>query len=250
MSLVVADRPIGGRTVMTIVVMIASTAVALCIVLLIPASPSFPAARTKVERRSLPTWLPPLLLFAGSAIAIGGPIGVVTGVVLGVLARLVLPRFESASARRNRLARERQLPLFIDLLAACLSAGIVTDEALLAAAAAVGEPLAKIVETAVTSIRWGADPVATWRSVEAIDGLHEVAGALVRSVESGSPLAELLPQLARDARDARRTRMEARTRTAGVRLMAPLGLMFLPAFVLLGVVPVVASWASVLLGMR
>ncbi len=235
---------------MTMAVVVVAAAVAICVVLLVPASQSVPAARVKVERRSIPTWLPPLLLFAGSAIAIGGPIGVVTGVLLGALARLVLPRFEAASARRDRLARERQLPLFIDLLAACLSAGIVTDEALLAAAAAVGEPLAGIIQAAVTSIRWGADPVATWRSIEAIDGLHEVAGALVRSVESGSPLADLLPKLARDARDTRRTRVEAKTRTAGVRLMAPLGLMFLPAFVLLGVVPVVASWATLLLGMQ
>jgi hypothetical protein len=30
--------------------------------------------------------------------------------------------------------------------------------------------------------------------------------------------------------------------------MAPLGLTFLPAFILLGVVPVVASWATLLLG--
>ena len=233
---------------MTSSVMVAAVAVATLVFLLIPISPVAHTVAPTVSRRAVPGWAPPLLLFLGSAIAIGGPVGVVMGLLLGALARALIPRFESAAVRRDRLARERQLPLFIDLVAGCLSAGIATDDALLAAAKAVGEPLYAIVQTAVTSVRWGADPVATWRSVEAIDGLHEVAGALIRSVESGAPLAELLPQLAKDARDARRTRVEARTRTAGVRLMAPLGLMFLPAFVLLGVVPVVASWASLLLG--
>jgi hypothetical protein len=41
--------------------------------------------------------------------------------------------------------------------------------------------------------------------------------------------------------------VEARVRSAGVRLTAPLGLAFLPAFVLLGVVPVVAAWVTALL---
>jgi pilus assembly protein TadC len=225
---------------------------ALCVSLMIALMLANPLAtsrvRAPVRSRALPTWLPPLLVLVGSSVLIGGALGIALGVVLAVAASFVLPRFESAKGRRDRLARERQLPLFVDLVAACLSAGVPTDDALMAAGAAVGNPLSEIVTTAVTSIRWGAEPVRTWSSVQSIDGMRQLAGALIRSAESGAPLAELLPALAQDAREMRRARVEAKTRTAGVRLMAPLGLTFLPAFILLGVVPVVASWATLLLG--
>lgn len=200
--------------------------------------------------RAIPAWLPAGLLCAACVFLIGPPAGLIVGPLVGLVVHLLLPRFESAKSRKERIGREKQLPLFVDLVAACLSAGIPTEQALNAAATAVGDPLGGIVQSAVTSIRWGADPIGTWRAIERIDGLQELAGCLVRASESGAPLAELLPALARGAREVQRTRIEARTRTTGVRLMAPLGLMFLPAFILLGVVPVVASWASLLLTMQ
>jgi hypothetical protein len=69
---------------------------------------------------------------------------------------------------------------------------------------------------------------------------------VARSQQTGAPLSTLLPRVAEQARAAHRVRAEARIRTAAVRLTAPLGVAFLPAFVLLGVVPVVASWAGLL----
>ena len=197
----------------------------------------------------MPRWIAPLMIFVGSAFLVGGPGGILIGVVAAVGVTVTLPRFESVAARRDRLSREKNLPLFVDLVAACLAAGVTTDDSLIAAARAVGPPLSDEIEIAVTSIRWGANPRDVWASLGAFDGLRELSVALTRSLESGASLAELLPQLADDARDRKRTRVEARTRTAGVRLMGPLGLMFLPAFVLLGVVPVVASWAGVILGL-
>lgn len=229
---------------------VAAACVGLLILVVLPSASSRPHSPSRSGERVLPKWIPPLLVLVGSTMLIGGVVGVVTGLVLAAGSSLVLPRFESAKNRRERLARERQLPLFVDLVAACLSAGVPTDDALLAASSAVGDPLAEIVTTAVTSIRWGADPIRTWSSVQSIDGMRELSGALIRSADSGAPLGELLPALATDAREFRRSRIEARTRTAGVRLMAPLGLTFLPAFVLIGIVPVVASWATLMLGTR
>ena len=45
-----------------------------------------------------------------------------------------------------------------------------------------------------------------------------------------------------------RSEAEARARTVGVRAAAPLGLCLLPAFVLVGVVPLVAGTVASLLG--
>jgi pilus assembly protein TadC len=235
---------------MTRSVVILAAAVALCIFLALD-GPILRAGRRRghaAASQGLPTWIAPVLVFAGTTALIGGPMGLSMGVCAGMGVALALPRLESLSSRRQRISRDRSLPLFVDLVAACLAAGVNTEASLMAAAQAVGDPLRSEIEYAVTSIRWGADPLAIWASVGQIGGLQELSQALVRSLDSGASLAELLPALARDARERQRTRVEARTRTAGVRLMAPLGLMFLPAFVLLGVVPVVVSWANLILG--
>lgn len=63
----------------------------------------------------------------------------------------------------------------------------------------------------------------------------------------GAALAPSLSRLARDQRRVARSAAAARARAAGIRALAPLGLCFLPAFILLGVVPAIAGIASTLL---
>ena len=70
---------------------------------------------------------------------------------------------------------------------------------------------------------------------------------MVRSAASGAPLAGVLARVAEDLRRDRQQVVEVAARAAGVRAVAPLGACFLPAFVLVGVVPVVVSLATGLL---
>jgi pilus assembly protein TadC len=62
-----------------------------------------------------------------------------------------------------------------------------------------------------------------------------------RSAERGSALSRALEQQAVDLRAARAAAAEAAARKAGVLVVLPLGLCFLPAFLLAGVVPLVVS---------
>ncbi|MBQ6641085.1 MAG: type II secretion system F family protein, partial [Saccharopolyspora sp.] len=62
-----------------------------------------------------------------------------------------------------------------------------------------------------------------------------------RSARTGSALAEVADGLAAEARTAVADRAQAAAQRAGVWITAPLGLCFLPAFLCLGVVPVVAG---------
>jgi len=64
---------------------------------------------------------------------------------------------------------------------------------------------------------------------------------LARSVESGTMMVEVLVHHARDARARRRAAMEIAAKAVGVRSVLPLMTCFLPAFVLVGVIPTVAS---------
>jgi hypothetical protein len=116
-----------------------------------------------------------------------------------------------------------------------------------AAARAVPGSAGEVLATATAALRLGADPVDVWRTVGELPELAGLARAASRSAATGAPLATLLPRVADDLRATHRSAVEARTRTAAVRLTAPLGIAFLPAFVLLGVVPVVASWVGTLL---
>jgi Flp pilus assembly protein TadB len=187
-----------------------------------------------------------VLVALGAILLVGVPAGILVGAAVGLGVRLVVPRLQSETDRRREHLVARQAPLVVDLLAACLASGAAVEDALEASARAVGEPTSDLLLTATAALRLGADPLAVWRTVGQLDQLGGLARAAARSHETGAPLAELLPRVADDVRSRYRAQVEARTRTAGVRLMAPLGIAFLPAFVLLGVVPVVASWVGVL----
>jgi Flp pilus assembly protein TadB len=203
--------------------------------------------RTRPWRRIPSALLASLAAGCAAALLVGGVPGVALGLLLGIGARIGLPRLETAGRRRERDQLERQAPLVVDLVAACLASGSPLEPALVAAATAVGPPAAAVLGSAVTALQLGADPAIVWREVARHEPLGGLARAVARSVETGAPLSDLLPRAAERARASHRARVEARIRTVSVRLTAPLGLAFLPAFVLLGVVPVVAAWVGVLL---
>jgi Flp pilus assembly protein TadB len=185
-------------------------------------------------------------LVAGIAVAVvaGGIAGLVLGAGTAGAVVVVLSRFEPGAGRRRREALERQAPLVVDLVAACLASGAPLERSLEVAAAAVGTPASAVLDRATTALRLGADPGVVWAAVAEDEALAGLARTVARSQQTGAPLSSLLPRVAEQARAAQRARAEARIRTAAVRLTAPLGAAFLPAFVLLGVVPVVASWAG------
>jgi len=189
----------------------------------------------------------PVLAGVATAVLLGGAGGALGGAIVAAGTFVVLGRLEPAERRALRQALERQAPLVVDLVAACLASGAPLERSLDVASAAVGSPASDVLTRATTALRLGADPYPVWADVARHEPLAAMARALARSQQTGAPLSTLLPRVADQARAAHRTAAEARIRTAAVRLTAPLGVAFLPAFVLLGVVPVVASWVGRLL---
>lgn len=209
----------------------------------VPAGSAQPRARARRSARR--SWLVATVAGAGVGLLVGGAAGVGAGGVALVTTGLVLGRLEPGSLRARREALVRQAPLAVDLVAACLASGAGLEPSVLAAAHALGPPVADELHPVLAALRLGAEPEQAWAGVDA--SLAELGRAAVRSSRTGAPLADLLPRAAEQARSAHRARSESRVRTASVRLTAPLGAAFLPAFVLLGVVPVVAAWLGVLL---
>jgi Flp pilus assembly protein TadB len=178
----------------------------------------------------------------GLALVVGGAAGLLLGTVGGALALVLLRRLEPRSARERRERLAADLPTAIDLLAACLAAGRPPAPALAAVAGAVGDPLAAELGTVGVRLDLGAEPVGVWSDVAAGPGpLAALGRTMARSLETGAPMADGLGLLAADLRRRRRAATEQRARSVGVCAAAPLGLCFLPAFVLVGVVPAVVS---------
>jgi pilus assembly protein TadC len=190
------------------------------------------------------------LLAGGAALAagllVGGLSGAVVAAVVAVLAERWLRSAGGNGRRDERTALIRELPSACDLLGVCLSAGLPVATALAAVGAAVPAPLGPHLASVAALSRLGAEPRRAWADVPA--ELTALGRVLVRAGESGATAAPALRALAADSRASARAATEAAVRRAGVWVLAPLGACFLPAFVCLGVVPMVLGIAGDVFG--
>lgn len=151
-------------------------------------------------------------------------------------------------ARDTSAALLAQAPTCADLLATAIAAGATVPEAMVVVARAVDEPMRSRLQAVIAAMDMGADANAAWSTWLDEPALSPIARVIVRSQHSGSPLTVVLDAAASDMRQVYRAAVEARARAAGVRSVAPLALCYLPAYLLVGVVPVVAGFAGALFG--
>lgn len=192
---------------------------------------------------------PLVAVMAGAApvLLVGGLIGWLAAPVVGVLVHRALRDREPARERRRREQISRSLPQVVDLLAVTLAAGASPGSALTAVAAAVEGPVAEELHAVEHSLALGRDPAGVWREVARRPGMGSLGRAMSRAIETGASVSGTLHRLAEDLHAQERSEAESRARAVGVRAAAPLGLCLLPAFVVVGVVPLVASTAVALL---
>ncbi|MEV0613856.1 type II secretion system F family protein [Nonomuraea sp. NPDC050404] len=179
-----------------------------------------------------------------SALLIGGSTGVIAGILTTSATALLLHRKEPQQHQHDRRRITADLPFAADLMTACLQAGHPVSTATQITAYALGGPLGERLTWVSSQLRLGADPEPTWASLAADPTTGQLSRAMSRAAQSGAPVADVLTRLADDARETARTAAVASARSVGVKAVAPLGLCFLPAFVLLGIIPIVAGLAS------
>lgn len=178
-----------------------------------------------------------------------GAVAALLAVVGGVLgARWWLRR--AGASRVPAVDREAaaRLPLAADLLAACASAGAGPGEAAEAVGRSLGGPLGERLLRTAAELRLGGEPAEVWGRFGAIPGAEGLARCLERADASGAPAAEAVARHAAGLRAATARAAAARARRAEVLISAPVGLCFLPAFLAVGVAPVVIGLAKGLLG--
>ncbi|MFD7442004.1 type II secretion system F family protein [Streptomyces sp. NPDC059909] len=196
------------------------------------------------------TWAREWALPAGALITGWVLAGGVTGCLLGAAGAYGLRKWRQGRAR-DRAAGEdhsaEQLPLAADLLAACVSAGAGPREAAEAVGESLGGPVGARLAKTAAELRLGSEPAQAWGRFGEIAGAAGLARCLERAGSSGAPAAEPVSRLAAGLRAERARSAAARAQRAQVLITAPVGLCFLPAFLAIGVAPVVIGLASGLL---
>lgn len=142
-------------------------------------------------------------------------------------------------------ATTRDVADAMDLLALALESGAAVPRCLERVALECDEQIAAHLRQVAAALQWGVDPRAAWADVPAAWGAAGSSLALAET--AGTPPARHLREAAQRVREAEQHRVELAGAAVAVRLVLPLGLCFLPAFVLLTVVPVVVALASGLL---
>lgn len=149
-------------------------------------------------------------------------------------------RVNRAEVRRRREC-EASVPVVCELLAICMAAGAPPRGALAVVAESLGGAIGVELTRLATRIELGADESEAWLTLRETPGYRAVARDIARTVGSGAGLETLLRRHAEDAlRDAESAAM-TRARGAGVQAVIPLVVCFLPAFLLVGVVPALVS---------
>jgi tight adherence protein C len=181
----------------------------------------------------------------------GALVGALVGVVVlpPTAPLLALGGWAVPVVRARRRARapgeavRRALPEVVDLLGLAVGAGLTVPMAVTAVArrhhGPIADELARVVEEAGHGRRW-ADALDE-ASTRLGPAARPVLAALVASERYGAPLADALVVLAAEARADRRRRAEEAARRVPVKLLFPLVLCVLPAFVLLTLAPLLAG---------
>ena len=203
--------------------------------------------RVELRGGGLRRWLPVLVAVSACWAFVGGGAGAVVGLAAGVGVWRWQQRPVPAEEFDAGLAA-RQLPLAADLLAACIAAGAGPAVAAQAVGEALDGPVGERLARGAAEIRLGGEPAEAWRGLAALPGARALARLLERAGESGVPAAGPVARLAAEARAERGRTATARARRAGVLVTAPVGLCFLPAFIAIGVLPVVIGLADGVLG--
>lgn len=136
----------------------------------------------------------------------------------------------------------RDTAMMLELIAAMLDAGAGIGRSLELVAAAASPECTKSLKPVVAALAIGADWETSWRSSEGHSAeILALRDALGFAALTGAPSSAILYAQAARMRRERFRSAEKRAASLSVKLVIPLGLCSLPAFICLGVVPVLLA---------
>lgn len=149
---------------------------------------------------------------------------------------------EAAGTEVRRGTGLKDTAMMLELVAAMLDAGAGIGRSLELVAASAAPQYRDSLRPVVSALAIGADWETAWRSSAVrLPEVLELRDALGFAALTGAPSSAILYAQAARLRRERFRAAEKRAASLGVKLVVPLGLCSLPAFICLGVVPVLLA---------
>ena len=148
--------------------------------------------------------------------------------------------------RATRRATPHDVADALALLALALRSGMGQPEALERVAQVSEGPVAAHLRAVTAALRWGRPSGEAWAYAPAAWGPAAMAWQVAERAGAGP--AQLIEDASWRIREREDRRLETAGARAGVRLVLPLGLAFLPAFACTAVIPVVLALGQSVLG--
>ncbi|MGZ5051770.1 MAG: type II secretion system F family protein [Methylobacter sp.] len=202
-------------------------------------------------RMALMITLPLLALLAAAMIPGINSRAVLQTVLIAVALGYVGPSFvlDKLIANRQKTLR-RAFPDALDLLVVCSEAGLSLDAAIHKVAAELGisQPvLAEELDIVIAETRAGIDRHKALQRLVDRTGVEDIKGlvsTLSQSMRFGTSVAETLKVYSEDLRDKRTQAAEEMAAKIGVKLIFPLGVCLLPAFMIVILAPAIVIFKA------
>jgi pilus assembly protein TadC len=155
---------------------------------------------------------------------------------------LTLLPSEASVARAKE--REREGLFFLSALGGSLKAGLPLLPALANVATLLTSSLKSDIEKVYSLLLLGAEPKQAWGVLVDDPQLGSCARALARAQLEGRSLAVVVDRMITEVFEKSLTRSKERVKSLSVKLALPIGLCFLPSFLIGGIGPVIYSFFS------
>lgn len=210
------------------------------------AAARLPPARTVPSRRAPRSALPVVARAIAAALAMAVRRDASGAIVATIAGLFTAAATHACSVERGSPAHRADagLPLALELISAALRAGTPFPTAAQAVAGTPGLAVGPELAHAATMLRLGSDPAEAWARIASVDDAALLGAVATRSARSGMRLADTISRQAGLLRAEIQTKAVRRAHRVGAIALLPLGLCYLPAFVCLGIVPMVAGLAS------
>jgi len=156
--------------------------------------------------------------------------------------------FEPSATRTQRLRLAYLAPEFAELIALCLDSGLPLIDSIEAASQVVGSPASRYAKECTALLRMGAQPEEAFESWRKSAALSPIATVLESVAQTGASGADALRRTSMRLRRSRASQVKRQVRSVGVRATLPIGVCFLPSFILGAVFPFAAQIFFSLLG--
>lgn len=132
----------------------------------------------------------------------------------------------------------------LELYVACVQAGLYPAAAVGAVAESATATRGRAWEQTATMLNMGIPTAQAWAPIANVHGLEGVSALAQTSSKSGASMESGLRHIAQQLREGAQAHATAKAERAGVFIAMPLTVCFLPAFFVLGLVPVLYQLGS------